>query len=105
MSVSGIGRLRLCYSGGGYFRLLTRRMIEAGIRSEGAQGRPTVIYLHPSDFAPDCPRIRMPLARGFKSHCRAGTTEGKLRRLLGQYHFAPCEEVLDGLGLLQRAAA
>ncbi len=88
------GRLRFCYSGGGYFRLLPHWLIDLGIRREARQGRPTVLYLHPRDFAPDCPRVPMPLHRRFKCYVGLASTEGKLRRLLRRYRFTTCREVI-----------
>jgi len=85
----------ICYSGGGYLRLLPMRAISAGIAAEAASGRPTVVYLHPRDLAPDCPRVAMPPHRRFKCYVGLGTTEGKLARLLADYAWGPCGEVLD----------
>lgn len=85
---------RLCYSGGGYLRALPLRMVERGLRQEAAAGRPTVVYLHPRDFAPDCPRVPMPLHRRFKCYIGMRRTAGKLEALLARYRWGPCNEVL-----------
>ncbi len=94
MSVMDLGPKKICYSGGGYLRLLPLWMIERGIRQEADAGRPTVIYLHPRDFAPDCPRVPMPLQRRFKCYVGTVSTERKLRSLLQRFTWAPCAEVL-----------
>jgi polysaccharide deacetylase family protein (PEP-CTERM system associated) len=94
MSIASFGPRRLCYSGGGYLRLLPGALIEHGLEQEAAAGRPTVVYLHPRDFAADCPRVPMPMHRRFKCYYGMSGTEGKLRRLLEGYRWAPCEEVL-----------
>ena len=60
MSVASYGPKKICYSGGGYMRLLPKPLIHRGLKQEAAAGRPTVVYLHPRDFAPDCPRVPMP---------------------------------------------
>lgn len=96
MSIARYGPKRLCYSGGGYMRLLPSWMIERGLAQEARAGRPTVIYLHPRDFAPDCPRVPMPIHRRFKCYIGAATTEAKLRSLLARHRWAPCREVLRG---------
>lgn len=92
----GIGPIgkRMCYSGGGYMRLLPGFMIEQGVVAEEKAGRPTVVYLHPRDFAPDAPRVAMPIHRKFKCYVGMHTTEGKLRRLLKEHRWAPCREVV-----------
>lgn len=94
MSVATFGPAKLCYSGGGYLRLLPSWMIERGLRQEQRAGRGTVIYLHPRDFAPDCPRAEMPLVRRFKCYVGMKTTEGKLRRLLSRHRFTTCAAAL-----------
>ncbi len=94
MSVMDLGPKRVCYSGGGYLRLLPLWLIERGIRQEARAGRPTVIYLHPRDFAPDCPRVPMAMHRRFKCYVGTHTTAGKLRHLLAHHPFAPCREVI-----------
>ena len=93
-SVMACGPKQFCYSGGGYFRLLPRWLIERGIRSAEKAGRPSVIYLHPRDFATDCPTMPMPLVRRFKSYVGRKTTSPKLRHLLENYRFGTCLDVL-----------
>ncbi len=95
MSVARFGPKRLCYSGGGYLRLLPGWMIERGVRQEARAGRPTVVYLHPRDFAPDCPRVPMPVHRRFKCYVGAAGTERKLRALLGAHRWDTCGAVLN----------
>lgn len=94
MSVLKWGPSRFCFSGGGYFRLLPAWLIEHGIRCMEKARRPAVVYLHPRDFATDCPVAPMPAYRRFKCYVGQGTTERKLRRLLAEYRFATCYEVL-----------
>lgn len=99
MSLAPVGfgplKKRMCYSGGGYLRFLPERLIHQGVRTELSHGRPTVIYLHPRDFAPDVPRVKMPPHRAFKCYVGMSTTEGKLRRLLSEYRWDTCSAVLD----------
>lgn len=94
MSVLKIGPLRLPFSGGGYLRLLPERVIRFGFSSLQRQGLPVVVYLHPRDFAPDCPRVPMPRHRRFKSYVGLHTTEAKLKILLRSYPFDTCAAVL-----------
>jgi polysaccharide deacetylase family protein (PEP-CTERM system associated) len=99
-SVFTWGPLRFCFSGGGYFRLLPGRWIARGLRQYAEAGRPAVIYLHPRDFATDCPVVRMPLHRRFKSYYGRHRTEAKLRRLLESFRFTTCRDVLVHHGLV-----
>jgi polysaccharide deacetylase family protein (PEP-CTERM system associated) len=108
MSLAPVGagplRKRLCYSGGGYLRLLPLRLIRQGLERERRAGRPTVVYLHPRDFAPDCPRVPMPPHRRFKCYVGTASTEGKLRALLEGAPFDTCGAVLERAGLLPPAS-
>jgi peptidoglycan-N-acetylglucosamine deacetylase len=98
MSVAPVGfgpfKKTMCYSGGGYLRLLPSSLIEQGVQAELAHARPTVVYLHPRDFAPDCPKVRMPPHRFFKCYVGTASTAGKLRRLLREHRWSTCSDVI-----------
>ncbi|MBX3321934.1 MAG: polysaccharide deacetylase family protein [Phycisphaeraceae bacterium] len=99
MSIAPVGygplKKRMCFSGGGYMRLLPLSLIEQGIAAEAAESRPTVIYLHPRDFAPDCPKVSMPPHRYFKCYVGTSTTARKLDALLERHRFDTCRTVLE----------
>lgn len=86
---------RMGFSGGGYLRLLPYSQLKAAISSEAKHGRPTVVYLHPRDFAADCPRWPMPPHRRFKCYVGLGSTQRKLERLLADNAWEPCGSVLS----------
>jgi len=94
MTMMKAGPFTLPFSGGGYMRLLPGWLLRRGFNQLAAEGRPTVVYLHPRDFAPDCPRVPMPLKRRFKCYVGCGTTKGKLQMLLDRYAFDTCAGVL-----------
>jgi polysaccharide deacetylase family protein (PEP-CTERM system associated) len=100
MRLAGRG---LCFSGGGYMRVLPLWLIERGFAQFERRGLPAVVYLHPRDFAPDCPRVAMPLHRRFKCYVGLGTTMRKLETLLRRHRFVPCGEILRLHGLLPRS--
>src|SRR4051794_4074328 len=102
MSVLRVGPFKMPFSGGGYFRLLPLPLIDRGFGYMHNRGWPAVIYLHPRDFAPDCPRVPMPLHRRFKCYVGLQTTMWKLRTMLLKYRFDTCASVL---GLEGSAAA
>ena len=94
MSVMHIGPKRMAFSGGGYLRLLPLWAIRRGFEQAHRRGLPTVIYLHPRDFAPDCPRVPMPLHRRFKCYVNTAGSKNKLHALLQQYQFTSCADLL-----------
>ena len=97
MSVMRLLGRRLAFSGGGYMRLLPHWLIRRGFEQLNSQGVPVVVYLHPRDFAVECPRVPMPLHRRFKSYVGLDTTADKLRMLLANYRFDTCAAVV-GVG-------
>jgi len=94
MSVMDFMGKRLPFSGGGYVRLLPWWLINKGFKQLQAQGRPAVVYLHPRDFAPDCPRVAMPPHRKFKCYVGLSSTKHKLMKMLDTYRFDTCASVL-----------
>lgn len=95
MSISSFGPAKIPFSGGGYMRALPLWAIKRGFRSFEKKGIPAVVYLHPRDFAPEQPVVKMPFHRKFKSYTGLSTTEAKLRALLEQFEFTTCENILD----------
>ncbi|MBC02122.1 MAG: polysaccharide deacetylase family protein [Phycisphaerae bacterium] len=95
MSVARIGPVVTGFSGGSYLRLLPIRLVESLFRRREKAGIPGVVYLHPRDFAPDCPRVPMGLRRRFNLHAGLASTERKLRRLLERFAFVPCSELVN----------
>lgn len=91
----GIDSMRVGFSGGGYLRLFPYSVLRRAMASEAAHGRGTVVYLHPRDFAADCPRWPMSLHRRFKCYVGLASTQQKLERLLADNAWEPCGSLLD----------
>lgn len=94
MSMITVGSRNIPFSGGGYLRFWPQWILNYGFRQLEKKGLPGVIYLHPRDFAPDCPKASMPLHRRFKSYYNLKSTNKKLRTLLETYQFTTCINVL-----------
>ena len=95
MSVARIGPFATGFSGGSYLRIMPSGIVERLIRRSERAGMPTIVYLHPRDFAPDCPRVSMGPRRRFDLHTGLGSTERKLRRLLERFAFVPSSELVE----------
>jgi polysaccharide deacetylase family protein (PEP-CTERM system associated) len=93
MSVLQAGPVKIPFSGGGYLRVLPQWAIRRGFERFTTQGIPVVVYLHPRDFAVECPRVPMPLHRKFKCYVGLDTTAEKLQMMLSRYRFDTCAAV------------
>ncbi len=94
MSIQEYGPVKIPFSGGGYMRFLPSGIIHRYFDAFEENEIPVVVYLHPRDFAPEQPRVKMPLDRKFKSYFGLNSTEEKLRNLLINYKFDTCLNVL-----------
>lgn len=86
---------KLGFSGGAYFRLLPYPVVARCIRRLNAAGRSAMVYLHPWELDPDQPRLPLPWPLRLRCYGNLERTEGKLRRLLRDFEFAPVEAHLD----------
>lgn len=84
--------------GGGYFRLYPYWLTRAGLRSLNRQGFPTVVYLHPWELDPRCPRITQADWRTrFRQYLNLHKARERLARLLSDFQFISIREYLPGV--------
>jgi len=93
-------------SGGGYFRLypyaLSRWLLR---RVNESDGEPAIFYLHPWEVDPEQPRVDAGWRSRFRHYNNLAKCEGRLRRLLADFQFAPAREVLASLDLMNESLA
>lgn len=83
--------------GGGWgLRIFPYRMIRRAIAEMNGHGIPAVIFLHPSEFDPDPPRIPLPLVKRFVCRGKIKGTEERVERLLGEFPFGTIREIHGG---------
>jgi polysaccharide deacetylase family protein (PEP-CTERM system associated) len=74
--------------GGGWgLRTFPYTLIRSTIRKLNSQAQPALIYLHPREFDPDNPRVRLPLTKTFVLCAGIERTEKRLGRLLDDFKF------------------
>lgn len=88
-------RIGLPASGGGYFRLLPYSLSRWLLQRAGRVHRsPAVFYVHPWEIDPGQPRQRAaPLLSRFRHYLNLGSTEARLRRLLGDFTWSRMDEL------------
>lgn len=81
--------------GGGWgLRTFPYTLIRFTIRKFNRQGWPALIYLHPREFDPETPRIRLPLSKMFVLHAGIERTEKRLTRLLEDFKFTTVTDAM-----------
>lgn len=94
ISVLPMGRRNIPIAGGAYFRIYPYSFTRRAFRTLNRQGEVAVFYLHPWEIDPEHPRIPLPRRIALTHYFNLGATEGRLRRLLRDFRFAPMREVL-----------
>ena len=92
-----VGGSRLPFAGGGFFRLYPYPLIRWGMRYINRVDEvPVIVYFHPWEFAPEQPRVRnAPLFGRFKHYVNLRSFPGKIERLLKDFRFKTCRELLE----------
>ena len=83
--------------GGGYLRLLPRRLPARALRHADRRDAPGMLYLHPWELDPDQPVVPMSRFSRFRHRVGLRRAEGKLRWLLGRFRFTSVARQLDAL--------
>lgn len=94
ITLTKLASVPVCLFGGGYLRLAAWPLIRRGANRVLREGRPVVFYIHPREIDPEQPRIEMGYRRRFKSYVNLRSTEGKVRKILSEFEFAPFRDLL-----------
>ena len=94
ISVVPIFGAPVCFFGGGYLRLFPYAAIRRMANRVLASGHPVIFYVHPREIDPTHPRLRMPLARRFKSYVGLSTTRPKIQNLIRDFKFSSFANLL-----------
>ncbi len=102
MTVATCFGARMPVSGGGYFRLLPYAVTRWGFSRVNAAGRSGMFYMHPWEIDAEQPDLRREAGAvgAFRHYTGLAATEGRLRRLVGDFAFARVDAVLAAAGLL-----
>ena len=88
LAVARVARVNLPAAGGGYFRLFPYALTRTLLRSINSRGEGFVFYMHPWEFDPDQPRVKLSLGHRFRHYTNLDTTFPKLRQLLRDFEFS-----------------
>jgi len=105
LSTARILNYKMPVAGGGYFRLYPYWLTRFGLRQVNNRGCPFVFYLHPWEVDSDQPRIEASAFSRFRHYNNLHKCEHRLERLLDDFSFTTCEDVLNSLGLFDSDSA
>jgi len=88
----------LPFAGGIYLRVLPYWVVRWGMRRLAREGRPALVYIHPPEFDPGKPRLKLPLGSRLLHYSRLDAFAVKVPRLLRESRFVPLGELLSALG-------
>ncbi len=82
--------------GGAYLRILPKALTIRGIRQNLRSGRPVNLYLHPWEFDPEHPRIRIsPKLAQVTHYFNLRSTEPKTRAILSRFRFGSMSRAIQ----------
>lgn len=85
MTVVDLGRVPMCFFGGGYLRLFPYWLVRSMARKALRQGCQVVFYVHPREIDPRHPHLPMKWQRRLKSYVNLRSTEQKILRILSDF--------------------
>lgn len=95
LSVYKVLNIALPLAGGGYFRLLPYAYFKFFLKRLNSKNRSFTFYLHPWEFDPKQPRVRIPLGYRFRHYVNLRSTEACLSRLLEDFKCDSISRVYD----------
>jgi len=100
LSTARLFGMHLPVAGGGYFRLYPYRLTKFGLSRINSNNHPFIFYMHPWEIDPGQPRIDAVLLSRFRHYNNLHRFEGRLRRLMEDFHFGTVMDVLGDLHLV-----
>lgn len=99
-----VANLRIPAAGGLWLRLFPAFLSHLALRQGAAEGNSKMVYLHPYDLDPGCPRLFSSLSLGaipfmFARYYRLDQTERVLRGLFTEFCFTSISEWLHTKGM------
>jgi polysaccharide deacetylase family protein (PEP-CTERM system associated) len=95
ISCLSLGRRRVPWGGGGYFRLIPYPVFRGGIKRILASGQPYVFYIHPWEIDPDQPRVTgLSRTARFRHYNGLGSAEARVQSLVRDLHWTTMADLL-----------
>ncbi|MBN2320631.1 MAG: DUF3473 domain-containing protein [Acidobacteria bacterium] len=106
LTTIGMSNLNIGIGGGGYLRLLPYGFTRWAIRKiNNAEKQPVMVYFHPWELDPEQPRISAPLRSKLRHYTNLKKMQGKIERLLTDFHFSTVSDVCSRLQIFRNPTA
>ena len=102
LSTARVFKYKLPVAGGGYFRLYPYFLTKAGLAQVNRRQQPFIFYLHPWEIDPQQPRIDASWFSRFRHYNNLHKCEHRLERLMKDFDFTTCWDVLSELELVEK---
>ena len=94
-STLALGRWRIPFGSGFFFRFFPYFFIKTGIKTLNKKGQPGMICLHPREIDASSPRLALPPRERFIHFVNLKTAAQKLDKLLSTFRFCSIREFLS----------
>ena len=81
--------------GGAYLRIYPYKLTKAALEDSAVNGLPGMFYVHPWELDPKHPRVKIGLKPFITHYTRLGSTESKLKKLMGDFQFTTVQGAID----------
>jgi len=81
--------------GGAYLRIYPYKLTKAALEDSAVNGLPGMFYVHPWELDPKHPRVKIGLKPFITHYTRLGSTESKLKKLIGDFQFTTVQGAID----------
>jgi len=84
-------------AGGFYMRFFPYWFINAGIKKINKEGQPAIIYIHPPEFDPSKPVLKLPFKEKILHYYNLDVMEGKIKKLVKAFKFGTIRDLLNSV--------
>jgi polysaccharide deacetylase family protein (PEP-CTERM system associated) len=86
--------IKIPVAGGFYMRLLPSWLIRSGFRKINKEKHSTIVYIHPPEFDPQKPKIKLPFMETILHYYNLDVMEGKIKSLVSEFKFGTIKDLL-----------
>jgi polysaccharide deacetylase family protein (PEP-CTERM system associated) len=94
-SVITVMHVKVPVAGGFYMRLLPSWIIRSGIKKINKEDQPAIVYIHPPEFDPQKPVVKLPFMEKILHYYNLDVMEGKIKSLVSEFKFGTVKDLIN----------